>query len=82
MSTTDTPRLRLVTSDPDERTPEAPPRTGEIEDLRAWGLVWDAINDALTLTLSAPVHKRLLRCRALIGVWTGRQAVRTAGGDA
>jgi hypothetical protein len=79
MATTKTPTLQLV---PRAR-PKRPKRGagGLTQDIAAWGLVVDALEEALRLTLSDHVRKRMVRTHALTSRLARRPLLRdTAGG--
>ena len=77
---TKTPTLRLVTSKR-AKAPARVPRKGQTDDLMAWGVVFEAFEEALELNLSSATRQTLLRCRSLAASRARRPLLRT-GGDA
>jgi hypothetical protein len=73
------PKLRLAPPLEVEQ-PAVPVPGGPAEDDRAWGLVFDAIEEALSLQLSSRGRASLVRCRGLIGALARRPRLQAATG--
>jgi hypothetical protein len=80
MTTAKPPTLQLVTSKR-AKAPARSPRKGPTEDLTAWGIVFEAFEEALKLDVSSSTRRTLLRCGSLAASRAHRSLLR-AGGDA
>jgi hypothetical protein len=79
-TTNNPPTLQLVPRSRPKRPARAP--SGPTEDIAAWGLVVDALEQGLKLSLSDRARRHMVRTHALVSHLARRPLLRATGGDA